>query len=1062
MRKKYLSALLFGALLFASAGTFTSCKDYDDDIENLQGQINSNKDAISALQKLVGEGKWVTAISPIENGFTVTMSDGTSQTVKGINGKDGANGKDGKDGTQWTISEDGFWVCDGEKTAFVAVGKDGANGENGQDGQNGQDGKNGLTAPSPQISANGNWIVYNFNEATGEFEATETEFSAIGTAAYVVLKDNAYELNIADQTGKYQQIVLPATSDSFIATAPARTITVKFEAAKWNPTTTNRVYQQFVAQFPELAEIEKNTLLKQGGHLPVLINPGNIELTDQYSYSLQTIKGETPAIAISNPVKGLVNASVDTNGDMTTRAAEGSECFWTLNIDPAEDKTGTAGFTNVTTPASLVIKNAKGTAVKTAFAYKVEATNLTNTSVTITRPNIGRGIGIAPYAPAIDLLAGYDPALLTRAAGDEYYPVQINNGYEGKYIIKLAKQLEVEKYDLSIAEDGHTLLIGNMPKNETAITVTLNILALGLNGSVDEIPNYQLTIKQQMVAEGQLTDKMVTLAYNEEATPGNKTKQNVLWDVADLKFSATQLDKLIRAGHKSVKVTYIDENGDEQRVPYVYNMLCKKEDGKADATTYDKFAKMGFELNAAYFSPKYDYKVTLTFAESYDGPVIYSAEANLAVKNPDASSIFSLAKAYTENGILQVVGTPNQAVNINTNGVIVNINGVIVYNLENGIVAPSYAENPTFIDLDHKSWTESLGSDTDFGATNWVDNTGKKLFVYPNGTEITVGETPNQVTKMIDQERKIQATYELFGNSDNKVTYDFVVKVKSPIYNADATKAIKQDATKLTAEFGGDAIDIRKALKGIYAAGLNKGNEYSLFTITEAKTETYTIYSDEVAELKMKINDVECKANVYLDKNGVPVTLSVNDMAKFGYTATDIAKAQSGTKYYLTKNSWTPTGGGAALTIKSMTDLWAYAEDYYVSYTKDGKTGWRRNVTDANVAAADKEGLKLYETYNEKLAIGTIKKTLSGVNNIATIADELHNVTLGWVNSSEASKYVDIDNSDIATGSIKPLSNVNAADLVDEKAIVNVKMTVEDKWGMKMIVNVPVTLTRPE
>ena len=40
MRKKYLSALLFGALLFASAGTFTSCKDYDDDINNLQEQID--------------------------------------------------------------------------------------------------------------------------------------------------------------------------------------------------------------------------------------------------------------------------------------------------------------------------------------------------------------------------------------------------------------------------------------------------------------------------------------------------------------------------------------------------------------------------------------------------------------------------------------------------------------------------------------------------------------------------------------------------------------------------------------------------------------------------------------------------------------------------------------------------------------------------------------------------------------------------------------------------------------------------------------------------------------
>ena len=40
MRKKYLSALLFGALLFASAGTFTSCKDYDDDISNLQTQVD--------------------------------------------------------------------------------------------------------------------------------------------------------------------------------------------------------------------------------------------------------------------------------------------------------------------------------------------------------------------------------------------------------------------------------------------------------------------------------------------------------------------------------------------------------------------------------------------------------------------------------------------------------------------------------------------------------------------------------------------------------------------------------------------------------------------------------------------------------------------------------------------------------------------------------------------------------------------------------------------------------------------------------------------------------------
>ena len=43
MRKKYLSALLFGALLVASAGTFTSCKDYDDDINNLEQSIQNQK-----------------------------------------------------------------------------------------------------------------------------------------------------------------------------------------------------------------------------------------------------------------------------------------------------------------------------------------------------------------------------------------------------------------------------------------------------------------------------------------------------------------------------------------------------------------------------------------------------------------------------------------------------------------------------------------------------------------------------------------------------------------------------------------------------------------------------------------------------------------------------------------------------------------------------------------------------------------------------------------------------------------------------------------------------------
>ena len=50
MNKKFLNAVLFGALIASSAGTFTSCKDYDDDIKGLQEQIDKSGSTITDLQ----------------------------------------------------------------------------------------------------------------------------------------------------------------------------------------------------------------------------------------------------------------------------------------------------------------------------------------------------------------------------------------------------------------------------------------------------------------------------------------------------------------------------------------------------------------------------------------------------------------------------------------------------------------------------------------------------------------------------------------------------------------------------------------------------------------------------------------------------------------------------------------------------------------------------------------------------------------------------------------------------------------------------------------------------
>ena len=115
--------------MVSSTGTFVSCKAYDDDIENLQGQINANAEAIKTINDLVAKGSVISSVEPTANGIIIKLSDGKSYTIE--NGKDG---NDGKPADVWTIGEDGFWYKNDQKTEYKAVG---SNGTNGADGVNG-------------------------------------------------------------------------------------------------------------------------------------------------------------------------------------------------------------------------------------------------------------------------------------------------------------------------------------------------------------------------------------------------------------------------------------------------------------------------------------------------------------------------------------------------------------------------------------------------------------------------------------------------------------------------------------------------------------------------------------------------------------------------------------------------------------------------------------------------------------------------------------------------------------------------------------------------------------
>ena len=201
MNKKFLSVILFSALMVGTTGTFTSCKDYDDDIDQINNELTEIKSSLSALQAKVDAGKYVTNVTKSGDGIVVTWNDGTSSTIETIKGDKGDKG----DKVTITIDPTSKnWMIDGIDTGICAEGKDGA----------GTSGTNGVDAKSPSISeTTGNWVVYAWDSEKQEYVGTDTGVSAKGASAYVVDKGNYYELNVAvDKAGSaYTTVKLPKT-----------------------------------------------------------------------------------------------------------------------------------------------------------------------------------------------------------------------------------------------------------------------------------------------------------------------------------------------------------------------------------------------------------------------------------------------------------------------------------------------------------------------------------------------------------------------------------------------------------------------------------------------------------------------------------------------------------------------------------------------------------------------------------------------------------------------------------------------------------------------------------
>ena len=184
MNKKFLSAILFGVLMVTSTGTFVSCKDYDDDIDEINGKIDKIETTLSELESKIGD-KGVSSVTFDEKTGVLTVVDGTGSHT-------------------YTIKTTAPSV---EKTVVTVDGKD-------------------LKVDGKVIGQLGDTVEVKDNELYVNGKAT-----GIKVGKYAILENDAdgmYTITLPDANGEMKTIKLPkATSGMMSVTANEATFTAK-------------------------------------------------------------------------------------------------------------------------------------------------------------------------------------------------------------------------------------------------------------------------------------------------------------------------------------------------------------------------------------------------------------------------------------------------------------------------------------------------------------------------------------------------------------------------------------------------------------------------------------------------------------------------------------------------------------------------------------------------------------------------------------------------------------------------------------------------------------------
>ena len=407
--------------MVSSTGTFVSCKDYDDDIDNINKELTDIKSKLSDLEsKVTTGGAYVTKIESVEGGLKVSVSDGTSYnlTIAGTP----AGSTVVIDKTTGEIS------IDGTPTGFFATTGTTPQGES--------------TAPYVK---DGFWYFYD--DATKAF--VKSEYKASGNA-WAVQKGDSVVLHIPNEAGVMQEITLPTSSSALTALNATPSKWTSGKNIAWSKAGAD------VTWAGKKGNVAAGQLLiGQLGSETATVAPASYDLGAQ-TLTLVDIDGKTAPVTVT---------ATAAEGDYVTDRAASPSGKWNLAIAMTDEVTADNIATAFTKKVNGVDKNVKyalavnGT-VMTGYEYVID-TQTVNESKTNTAYNKAN-IGLASANVAL----GTSTLSLNAATAAQAYDSYLT--FEGA-----SKTLAEAK---GITVDGMNITVPATAAATSGLSVTVNIL----------------------------------------------------------------------------------------------------------------------------------------------------------------------------------------------------------------------------------------------------------------------------------------------------------------------------------------------------------------------------------------------------------------------------------------------------------------------------------------------------------------------------------------------------------------------------------------------------------